>query len=108
MSPGQGAGNEAAADALIKAVMPTLHKALSAYQVGGKKYQSVLRALQALNANFGREQAQPLVPSAIMQLAQNAKAGGPMQTSAPPPLAARAPEGTPKPDPLAEMGGSAA
>ena len=106
MSPGAGAGNEAAADALIKAIMPTLHKALSAYQVGGKKYQSVLRALQALNANFGREQSQPLVPAAIMQLAQNAKQGGPGAGQAPPPIAPRAPEGgTPKPDPLSQMGG---
>ena len=109
MSPGAGAGNEAAADALIKAIMPTLHKALSAYAVGGKKYQSVLRALQALNANFGREQTQPLVPAAIMQLAQNAKSGGPMSTGAPPPVAPRAPEGkTPTQDPLSQMGGAGA
>jgi hypothetical protein len=81
MSPGAGAGNEAAADAMVKAVIPALHKAMSAYQVGSKKYAAVLNSLRALTANFGKETSQPMVPAAILQMAQAAKAGGPMGTA---------------------------
>jgi hypothetical protein len=87
MSPGAGAGNEAAADATVKSLIPGLHKAMAAYPVGSKKYAAVLNALRALTANFGREEASPLVPAAIQQLAMAAKQGGPMQGAPPPGLA---------------------
>ena len=94
-SPGPGAGNEAAADATIKAIIPALHKALAAYQIGSKKYSACLNAIRALTANFGKEQTQPLVPAAIMQLAQAAKSGGPMATSSPPPIQPQPPAAPP-------------
>src|SRR5215472_18191904 len=60
-APGAGAGNEAAADATIRAVLPSLHKALSAYPVDSKKYKGLLNALRALTANFGSSNAGNLV-----------------------------------------------
>jgi hypothetical protein len=93
MSPGAGAGNEAAADATIKALIPGLHKAMAAYPVGSKKYAAVLNALRALTANFGREESTPMVPAALQQLAMAAKSGGPMQGAPPPGLAPAPPPG---------------
>ena len=90
VSPGGGAGNEAAADAMIQTALPGLHKALSAYPVGSKKYAAVLNALRALTANFGKQQTEGLVPSAINQLAMAAKGQSPLQ-AAPPPGAGAAP-----------------
>ena len=101
MSPGRGAGNEAAADAMIKAVIPALHKAMSAYEIGSKKYAAVLNAIRALTANFGKEQQGAMVPAAIMQMAQAAKSGGPMGTAPPPPIAPQEPSGPPGAEPAA-------
>lgn len=95
MSPGAGAGNEAAADAMVKAVIPALHKAMSAYPVGSKKYSAMLNALRALTANFGKETQQPMVPAAILQMAQAAKSGGPMANAPPMPIAPSTPSGPP-------------
>src|SRR5215472_18914251 len=94
-APGAGAGNEAATDALIAAIMPTLYKALQAYQLGSKKNQAVLNAIRALTPTFGKQETQTMVPAAIQQLAMNAKAGGPMAGAPPPPLAPAAPPGMP-------------
>ena len=97
LAPGAGAGNEAAADASIKAVLPVMHKALSAYPVGSKKYAAVLNALRALTANFGKEDQSAMVPAAIQQMALAAKGGGPLsQPAAPPGL---------QPAPVPGMGG---
>lgn len=98
-SPGPGAGNEAAADAMLKAIIPAMHKALSAYPVGSKKYAAVLNAIRALTANFGKENQQPMVPAAILQMAQAAKAGSPMATSAPPPIQPQPPSAPPGAEP---------
>jgi hypothetical protein len=94
MSPGAGAGNEAMADATIKALLPGLHKVLTSYTVGSPKYKAVLNALRALTANFGDAQENSMVPAAIQQLAQTAKGGGkfgaappmPLQAATPPPM----------------------
>lgn len=91
MSPGAGAGNEAAADALVKAILPGMHKALQAYPVGSKKYSAVLNALRALTANFGKEDQGALVPAAIQQMASAAKGSAPLSTPTPPPGIAPAP-----------------
>jgi len=85
-APGAGAGNEAAADAQIKAVLPTMHKALSAYPVDSKKYKGLLNALRALTANFGGSSAtESIVPAAIQQMAMNAKGQGQGMPPMPPP-----------------------
>lgn len=106
-TPAAGAGNEAAADGLIKALIPALHKALGAYQIGSKKYAAVLNAIRALTANFGKENQQSLVPSAIMQLAQASRGQG-LPRNPPPPIApveqAEPPGGMPGGGP---MGGAA-
>lgn len=75
---------------MIQSILPAMHKALSAYSVGSKKYAAVLNALRALTANFGKEQTQSMVPAALLQMAQAAKGGTPM-SSAPPPGIAPAP-----------------
>lgn len=93
MAPGAGAGNEAAADAVVKSLIPGLHKAMAAYPVGSKKYAAVLNALRALTANFGREESAPMVPAALQQLAMANKGGGPMQGAPPPGLAPAPPPG---------------
>ena len=84
-APGAGAGNEAAADAQIKASLPTLHKALAAYPVGSKKYAAVLNALRALTANFGKSDTESIVPAAIQQMMMNAKGPGAGAPPMPPP-----------------------
>jgi hypothetical protein len=92
-SPGGGAGNEAATDAMIAAVMPTLFKALQAYQLGSKKQQAVLNAVRALTPTFGRAEAQAMAAPAIQQMAMNQKPGGPMANAPMPPIAAAPPPG---------------
>lgn len=87
MAPGGGKGNEAAADSMISAILPAMHKALSAYAVGSKKYAAVLNALRALTANFGKEQQQTLVPSAVTNMAMAAKGGQPLEPAPPPGVA---------------------
>ena len=96
-SPGGGAGNEAATDALVSGVMQTLYKALQAYPLGSKKQQAVLNAVRALTANFAKQEGQALVPSAIQQMAMNAKPGGPMANAPMPPIAPAPPPGGPPP-----------
>lgn len=95
-SPGAGAGNEAATDALVSGVMQTLYKALQAYPLGSKKQQAVLNAVRALTANFAKQENQGLVPASIQQMAMNAKPGGPLANAPPAPLAPAPPPGGPK------------
>ena len=92
-SPGGGAGNEAATDALVSGVMQTLYKALQAYPLGSKKQQAVLNAVRALTANFAKQEGQALVPSAIQQMAMNAKPSGPMANAPMPPIPPAPPPG---------------
>lgn len=102
MSPGDGAGAEAAADATVKSALPVLHKALLSYPVGSKKYSGLLNALRALTSNFGKEDSGALTPAAGQQIQQAAKLGGGMAGGAPPPGM------MPRPSPggaAAEMGG---
>lgn len=78
VSPGGGAGQAAAASAAVKAIMPVLHKALSAYEVGSKEYMSVSKATQILAGTFAKPSGSNLVPSAIQQIAGAAKSGAPV------------------------------
>lgn len=84
MSPGPGAGAQAQADAMIKAVMPAFHKALSAFPIGSPKYKALLNAVKALADAFGAEEDGAMVPSAIAQLAQQARRGQPQRPGVPP------------------------
>jgi hypothetical protein len=106
-SPGPGAGNEAATDALVSGVMQTLYKALQAYPLGSKKQQAVLNAVRALTANFAKQENAGLVPSAITQMAMNARpGGGPLANAPPPPLAPAPPPGMTGKPPGAPPGGA--
>jgi hypothetical protein len=98
LSPGGGAGNQAAAASTVKAVTPTLIKAMLAYEAGSKEFQALNRAIAALAPVFGKPDAQNTVPAAIAQMVQNAKQGGPI-ASAPPPGLATAPIGAESPSP---------
>jgi hypothetical protein len=84
--PGAGGGNEAMADSVIKALIPALHKALSAYQIGSKKYNSVINALRALTSNFGKENQESTVPAALLQLSQASRGAMPQPKAPPPPI----------------------
>jgi hypothetical protein len=95
VSPGSGAGNEAAADAVIKGLIPGLLKAMSSYPPESKKFMAVHKALGALIPNFGRENDQSMVPAALQQMMMAARAGGPMKGAAPPGLAPAPPPGPP-------------
>ena len=93
-SPGPGAGNEAATDALVSGVMQTLYKALQAYPLGSKKQQAVLNAVRALTANFSKQETAGMVPASIQQMAMNARPGaGPLGNAPPAPIAPAPPPG---------------
>src|SRR5258708_15974834 len=78
LSPGGGAGNQAAAMASLKAMVPLVHKVLLALPVGSKEYKTGHRIIGALNQLFtGANDAtsQALVPAATQQIAVAAKVG---------------------------------
>lgn len=81
-APGGGAGNQAASIAMLKSIVPTLHKLMMAFPFGSKEYAAVSRALTALSPIAGKVEEDSLVPAAVQQMAMNAK-GGPLK-SAPP------------------------
>lgn len=74
-SPGAGAGNQAAAVAMLKAVVPTLYKLLGAFPFGSKENSAVQRALTALSPIAGKTEEESLVPAAVQQMALAAKGG---------------------------------
>lgn len=86
VSPGAGHGNQAAASAMLKSVIPQLHQALMAFPVNSPEYKSVDKALAALTPAFGQSQGSNLVPAAILQQAQAAKTGSTPLAGAAPPL----------------------
>lgn len=96
-APGGGAGNEAAATAQIKAMMPAFYTALSAFPTGSKKNSAVLAALQALKPVFSDAEQKNLVPAAIQQMAGAASQGGPMAKAVAPGLAQSPPPGGDEP-----------
>lgn len=84
ISPGAGAGNQAAAVAQLKAIMSPMHRALAAFAVGSKEYRAVLSALKALSPIFGEAQDGNLVPAAAQQIMQAARSGqSPLASVAP-------------------------
>jgi len=90
VSPGPGAGNEAATDAMVSKVMDVLYQALKGYQLGSKKHQAVLRAVSALSANFHREEGKNLGNAALTQMAMS-RPTGPMAGARPTGLSALPP-----------------
>ena len=104
VSPGPGAGNEAAADALVAKLMDGLYQALKAYPLGSKKHQAVIRAVTALSANFHHDEGKNLGNAALTQMAMS-KPTGPMAGARPtgiaalPPGAGNAPPGGAGPPP---------
>lgn len=94
VAPGAGAGNEAAASAMVNAAMPALHKALAAFPLGSEKYKAVHSAIKALFPVFGSPEEKSLVPAAISQMATANRAGGPL-ASAPAPGLTPAPAPSP-------------
>lgn len=81
VSPGGGAGQSAAASAAVKAIMPILHKALSAFEVGSKEYMAVMDAVKKLSGVFAKPSGSNLVPAAIQDIMGKAKAGTPPQNA---------------------------
>lgn len=102
LAPGAGAGNQAAAGAILKGIIPALHKGLMAFPVNSPQYKAVDKALAALTPVFGQATDQNLVPAGILQQANAAKAGTTPLAAAAPPLAPAAPPGAAGPEPQAE------
>ena len=98
LSPGAGAGNNAAAGAMIKSVIPALHQALMAFPVNSEPYKAVDKALAALTPAFGVSNEKNLVPASILQMANAAKSGSTPLAGAAPPLAPAPPPGQPSGD----------
>lgn len=96
-SGGDGAGNEAAADTLVKAVIPALVKALGAYPVASKKWKNVNRALTSLVAEFGKSNTDNMVPAALQQMASASKGASPLSSAPPAGIAPAAGPGGPPP-----------
>lgn len=82
-APGNGAGNEAAAIAQLKAIFPLLYKILSALKVGSESWTAVQNMIRDGGKVVGKTEENSLVPSAIQQMAMAAKGGGALK-SAPP------------------------
>jgi hypothetical protein len=76
LSPGQGAGHEAAAIADIKACIPTLLKSLNAFKIGDKRRLALQQAVTRLESNFGQSQDEDLTPAAAQRIGAAAKPGG--------------------------------
>jgi hypothetical protein len=75
--------------------MPVLYKTLTAFAPGSKENKAVLSAIQALNPIFAESGGSNMVPAAIQQMAQAAKAGGPLASAPAPGLANSPPGGAP-------------
>lgn len=85
LAPGAGAGNQAAAHAALKASVAQLHQALMAFPVNSPEYIAVDKSLALLTPIFGKADHSNLVPAAILQQANAAKAGAsPVGQGAPP------------------------
>lgn len=93
LSPGGGAGNQAAAAGILKSVIPFLHNALTALPVNSPQYKAVDKALASLTPVFGAPQEGNVVPASILAMAQAAKSGSMPLANAAPPLAASPPPG---------------
>jgi hypothetical protein len=85
LSPGGGAGNKAAAIQQVKAVMPALLHAASAFESGSKEQQALLRSVSALNPIFGKAEGSNMVPAGLATMAQATKQG-PLSAAPPPGL----------------------
>jgi hypothetical protein len=83
MSPGGGAGNQAAAVQRVKGILPMLLETALAWPVGSKEQRSLVDAFRSLSSAFGKGD-QSNVPAGIAAMAMNAQKGGGM-TAAPPP-----------------------
>jgi hypothetical protein len=104
MSPGSGAGHEAAAMADIKAVIPILMKSVNAFPVGDKRRQALMQSVLRLEANFGKSENDDLTGAAADRIGAAAKSGMGLQGhNAPPGMV----PGGPAPMPGGGMGGGA-
>ena len=84
LSPGGGAGNQAAAMQSVKVAMPTLLHAALAFTVGSKEQQALINAYRALTPIFGKAEGANMVPAGIASMAMNAGKGGGMSAAPPP------------------------
>lgn len=86
LSPGSGAGNQAAALAKIKGLVPMLINSMLAFSVGSKEFQQVQRAVESLSSLVGKAQVTNMVPAGLSSMAMQARKG-PMQSAPPPGIA---------------------
>lgn len=77
MSPGGGAGNQAAAVQKIKTAIDALVIAMAAFPAGSKEMQAVMRSVSALQPLFGKATGQNMVPAGIAAMGRDAASGKP-------------------------------
>ncbi|HEX8811706.1 MAG TPA: hypothetical protein VF742_06915 [Terracidiphilus sp.] len=103
MSPGAGAGNEAAAVADIMGAIPMLTKHLNSFPLGDKRRQALMQAVMRLESQFGKSNDEALTPAAMTRMTRAAQApGGPARPGMPPPGMAL---GGPQPTGMGALGG---
>jgi hypothetical protein len=103
VAPGGGAGNQAAAGALVSKAFDVLKAVFAGFPNGSKEQQAVMRAMSALNPLFGTEKAAETSGAAGRQMVAMGAPGNPLAgtpspgiQSAPPPMppaGAAGPEG---------------
>jgi hypothetical protein len=70
----------------IKATIPILMKSANSFPVGDKRRQALLRAVMALEANFGKSEQADLTDAAAQRIGAAARPGGGLAGhNAPPP-----------------------
>lgn len=91
LSPGGGAGSQAAAMAKIATVNEQIKEAMMAFDTNSKEFQSCMRAITALNSVAGTKKADDLAPASNMQSRTMGGRPAPLAGSPPPGIAAPAP-----------------
>jgi len=94
VSPGNNAGQKAAAMAKIKACMRTIQIAGLSFEPGSKEFNAVQGSLRTLNGIFGKPSETDLGPAARRQIAEAPKP--PLAGSPPPGLGGGAPKPIPQ------------
>jgi hypothetical protein len=102
VAPGGGAGNQAAATAMVSKAFDVLKAVFQGFPNGSKEQQAVMRAMTALNPLFGTDKAAELSGAAGRQLSAMGAPGNPLagtpspgiqSAPMPPPAGAAGPAG---------------
>jgi hypothetical protein len=97
VAPGAGAGNQAAATAMVSKAFDVLKAVFQGFPNGSKEQQAVMRAMTALNPLFGTEKAADLSGAAGRQMTAVGAPGNPLAGTPSPGVQSAAPPMPPMP-----------